>query len=350
MTPPRLVKILRSDDLCRTRAVAINSNGEACRLFECRWGGDGETQRFGMVQTGHIRSIAPEQGGAFAALSDGSEAFVRDRADQKLAEGQSVHLQIRAEARRDKLARAVLVEQATAPHGDAYKDWAASLPGAASLETVEDTLAVQAAFDDVLSPSITLPGGGQLHIDRTRALIAFDVDLAGRIKKGSAGARALSVNREAAMQAARILALRDYGGVVILDCVGPLNKEAGAKVRAAFQETFQAYSKRQVKTLAPSEFGLLQATIAWKRMPIEDRILDQAGQPTAETVLLDLLYEAAREAASQPAHFFDISLCAQTRQAYLSRQSACDAALKARFSGRIRIVPEIAAKNGVTRR
>lgn len=325
------------------RAAAVDAAGRPVRLFMERWGGEGEPVQPGAVVTARLRSASPKDGGAFFETADKQEVFVRGAVPQGLTEGAETRLEVRAGARRGKLARAVYAREDAADQVSQWERWLASLPAVGELPVHQDEAArdiVSEAFDLALSERVGLPGGGALQISRTPALTAIDVDTTGRILKGSAGARAFSVNREAVAEAARQLAVRGLGGLAVIDCIAPIHGEAAQALRAKFLDSWKAVSCRKAEALKPSPFGLLEAKIAWGGTPIEDRLLDADGRPTGETELLDLLRDLEREAGSDRSRFFSLALSSRARSAYMARREPCDGVLQARFSGRISIDPE----------
>lgn len=336
-----------------TRAVAFDRSDRPARLFLERWNGEGEPLRAGDRVTGRLRQVSPKDGGAFFGLETGEDAFVRGPLPKGLTEGAEAVLAIRAGQRRGKLARAVLNDETEKdPGASAFERWRSTLPGAASLP-VEDgpdvREAVAAAFDEALRPRVGLPGGGAIELSRTPALVAIDVDTAGRNSKGSAGARAFRVNREAVCEAARQLALRNLGGLAVIDCIAPIHAEAAQTLRKLFLETFSGLGPRKAEALKPSRFGLLEAKLSWGETPIEDRLLDETGCETGETELLGLLREAEREAEADRAGFFTLALSSRARAAYMARRETCERLLQDTFSGRVRIAEDVSERSIVRR-
>ncbi|MDJ0920783.1 MAG: ribonuclease E/G [Henriciella sp.] len=331
-----LSKIVTHDAPGEFRAAALDGEGKVWRLFQRRWQGLFDVANVGDVVNARLRHKDRSQGGTFAELESGAPVLVTGQLPDNISEGAQVRARIQAEARRDKLARATWTEDPI-QGVDPYDVWAASLPVQSELETVPDPATVETAFDIAMEPSVTLPEGGQIHLERTRALTAIDVDTSGRQGRGSAGARALSINREAAIETARQCALRDLGGLIVLDCVAPLNRSSGAEVSKAFRSAFQSVSSRGLDVIAPSRFGLLQAAIAWGRAPIDDRMLGSDGQPTPETRLLALLRQVDREASAKGAALFRIDLSPAVFDIYCRRQEVCDSVLRDRFGGRVQI-------------
>lgn len=326
------------------RAVACGLDGRPVRLFTQRWSGEGEPARYGAVMDARIRTFADELRGAFCELSSGEEAFLRLKSRNGLSQGAALRVKIESEARDDKLARVSKTEDPCIAR-DAFDLWRESNGVSAQVEMREDREAVTAAFDDVSSPTATLPNGGTLHVGRTRALTAFDVDTAGRLDKGSAGARALSINRDAITEMARQIGLRGLGGLMVLDCLSPINADASGRLRDTGRSAFEAYGLSNVRLLKPSPLGLLEASVPWRVRPIQDIRNDDL----AETTLLDLFRDVQREADAQPNAFFEVALSEQVWRAYQARRSETDQALVEAFSGRVRLDKTTAEKSEVRR-
>ncbi len=293
-------KLLREVAVGETRWVALDSRERPVALYLER-ASDAARAVIGERLTARVRKGDAALGGVFVDLGAKGEAFLRLKAGETLNEGASVTVEVAAEARRGKLAR---VRMADAPSTDVQGParWAAQLAGGASA-AIEDRhtgdTEIQAAFDDTLTPGVTLEGGGRLHLQRTEALVAVDIDTAGRTARGGRAANALAVNLAAAAELARQIHLRGWGGLAVLDCVAPIDKAAGGKARAAFLEAFRGISSRQVKALDPSAFGLMEISADWAQAPLEERLLDAGGKRSPETVALDGLRQLearAREA------------------------------------------------------
>lgn len=324
-----------------TRAAAFDEAGQAAGLFLQRWSGDGQPVRAGEIVSARLRQSDAKQGGAFFETAGGERIFVRGDVPKGLSEGAETTLEVRAEARHGKLARAAFTKLEPTHSFDAFAAWLDGLPGQLPKpETAADAAdldAIEAAFDEALSPAVGLARGGLIRLERTAALIAIDIDSAGRNRKGSAAARALSINKEAVEAAARQIALRDWGGLIVIDCLAPLTAEARTQLRDAFLAAFQSVSARKVEALKPSRFGLLEAKIAWGASPVEDRLLDETGQKTADTELLGLFRDAARQAAADRTAFFRLTLSPRALRAYNARRNDCDAILNSACSGRVSI-------------
>lgn len=345
------VRIARAASPGEVRAVAFDAGGRPISTFIERWGGHGQPLSAGETVTGRLRHVSPSDGGAFFELESGTEVFVRGEVSGGFTQGGSAHLLIVAEQRQGKLARARLVSEPGLAI-PAFERWRSSLPGESCSNIDEGRDAaddVGRVFDDVLSPMAGLSGGGKIQITPTPALVAVDIDSAGRLSKGSAGARALAINREAVAEAARQIAVRRLGGLIAIDCVAPINREAGEKLRAGFVASFSRCSDRAVDALRPSRFGLLEAKIEWRRTPLSELMLDESGEPSAETRLLALFREVEREAGADRTAFFSVILSKALMDVYKARKRMCDALLSDAFSGRVSVSQEISTTNKVAR-
>jgi ribonuclease E len=282
-----VARLLRERTVGESRWVALDGRGAAAALYLER-SSDAARAVIGARLAARVRKADAALGGAFVDLGAKGEAFVRLKPEVRLAEGAAVVVDVVAEARRGKLARVRMADEAaSAPEG--VEAWRASLKGGAAA-AVEDRAAgdseVQAAFEEAQSARVSLRGGGRLQAERTEALVAADIDTAGRAVKGSRAEAARAINIEAAEELARQMLLRGWGGLAVLDCVAPVDKAAGGLIRAAFLDTFKDLSARQVKALAPSDFGLMEISADWQTAPLGERMLDAGGLPTPETLAL----------------------------------------------------------------
>lgn len=292
------VRLIREQTVAETRYAAIGEDGRAVSLFVAR---DWAPARLlaGSVHEGRLRSVVRAQGGAFVEVAGHPDAFLRLKPDVGLTEGARVRVRTIAEAHDDKLARVALAadgEPATEP----VESWRSGLPGfgeASVLDLIAGDPEIAGIFDEALSPSVTLPMGGRMTIERTRALTAADIDSAGWSGKGSPGASAKAINTAAAVELARQLELRQLGGLVVLDCIAPLTRASGNAVREAFLAAHAGVSRRRAKALAPSSLGLMELSLEWGRMPLAAHYLDAAGRPTPQAIAIAGLGELEREAS-----------------------------------------------------
>lgn len=118
-------------------------------------------------------------------------------------------------------------------------------------------------------------------VQRTRALIAVDIDyvhLPGRdARKGRARA-----NREGLNQAARLIRLAGWGGLVAVDLVGTALDPNQITVMAK-----DAFAGDDASFGPTSRFGLLQLALPWRITPVEE-ILNAGGRRSLTTRAIDV--------------------------------------------------------------
>lgn len=333
-----IMRVRVSDGVGETRAAAFLDDGRPCGLFMHRLS-DRDRPRWGSVLDARIAALAPEQGGAFVDLDNGTQAFLR--ADASSIEGQRLAVMVEAEARPGKLAR-VKKTKKRANETTTLDRWLASLPGDPEVDSVlPGDSDIDAAFEEAEAETTTLPGGGTLTLSRTPAFTAIDVDTAGRVEKGSPASRALAINVAAADEAARQMALRNLGGALVLDCVAPVQKSAGPRIKAELINAFRAMDPRKIEALAPSPFGLLEGVIAWRWMPIEAHRQDADKMVSMETQILDSVRRLEREAIARRNCLFDVALPPTWNFSVYDRAWNVSGALAAKYGARFRFVDAV---------
>ncbi len=75
---------------------------------------------------------------------------------------------------------------------------------------------VQDMLQLAMQKTITLPNGGAIHIEETKAMVAIDVDTKGLIARGDTD----NFNKEAALEIARQIILRNLSGKIMIDFAG----------------------------------------------------------------------------------------------------------------------------------
>ena len=253
-----------------------------------------------------VRSVArlkSKAGGMmFIALADGSEAVLDAPQDikAKLPEGAAVEVEVIAEARQDKRARARLIAVDTgAPrrldHTLTLKDrlirQAQTLFGDADIALTENCEQLDEAEAAAFAPSAPLLGGGYLSIERTRALIACDVDAGGGDGVATAKTFAKACNERAVMEVVRRLRVSGLAGLVVIDLIGRHHEPE--RLRGLLLGAFGVEAARII--LGPmGKFGTLEFVRPWGAAPS----MDSAQSPLRCAHLL--LREAVRRADGEP--------------------------------------------------
>lgn len=107
---------------------------------------------------------------------------------------------------------------------------------------------------------VNLPGGGYLIIDHAEAMHVIDVNSGNRkTKEIDHESNVLNVNIEAANEIARLLRLRDMGGIIAVDFIDMYEPENNKKL---YEVLKSAMSKDRAKhnVLPPSKFGVVEIT------------------------------------------------------------------------------------------
>lgn len=106
---------------------------------------------------------------------------------------------------------------------------------------------------------VPLPSGGYLIIEHTEAMHVIDVNSGNR--KGADGqeSNALATNIEAAHEIARVLQLRDMGGIVAIDFIDMHDRSNNKALYDAIK-TAMSNDRAKHNILPPSRFGVVEIT------------------------------------------------------------------------------------------
>lgn len=230
------------------------------------------SQRLGARSIGRVTEVNGALKGAFVDLGEGPPAFMALPRDDAATQGDAVEVVVVAEPREGKGAavrrfgkgqgRPRLIESAPS-----ISDWlraiAPGVPVATGLAALD---ASEEAVEEALTDHFTFPAHGlDLAIQRTRALVAVDIDHAPTAGRDPARDRARA-NAEGLRQAARLIGLKSLGGLAVVDLVGD-GRDGDAQLKAARA----AFADRPQAVFGPvSRFGLLQLSLPWTRTPIEE--------------------------------------------------------------------------------
>jgi len=265
---------------------------------------DRPSDRLGARSVGRIARVEPGLRGAFVDLGAGEPfGFLPLGKNEKPGEGAKVEVEVTAEPRERKgpvlrrIGEASGEPRLLSPGPDVAAILEILAPGVAPRTGMVAIRAALEAEEDALAAHIFDSSSGlDLMIQRTRALIAVDIDHAPAPGRDSRKGRE-AANREGLLHAARLLTMKGWGGLVVIDLIGVgLHGDTVMKgVRAAFSGEPQA-------AFGPlSRFGLMQVSLPWRRTPLDERLLDAAGRPTLETRAIDLVRQLRLALLSDPA-------------------------------------------------
>ncbi|MHC4130634.1 MAG: Rne/Rng family ribonuclease [Planctomycetota bacterium] len=111
----------------------------------------------------------------------------------------------------------------------------------------------------VQSHAVQLKSGGSIVIEQTEALVAIDVNSGRYRKQDSAEDTAYKINKEAAVEIARQLRLRDLGGLIICDFIDMRSNQHRKNIEKIFREAVKIDRARS-KILRISGFGVVEMT------------------------------------------------------------------------------------------
>lgn len=320
-----------------TRGV-VTLDGRPERLLIAR-PGDLPRQALGAEAVGRVRKVGRALAVAFVDLGAGPDGVLNLRPEMgRLVEGQALRAEIRAEARAGKgaqlrwLGEAEGAPRLLAPAPSMEAELAVVATNG-EVETGPHARAVaDAAETEALATEFPLPGGGRIAVERTRALIAVDVDVG---ERGGADSKraARAANLAALRVAARVLRLKGEGGLVVIDLAG--RGHDGPALIAAARAAF-APDNPGVAFGPISRFGTLEMTIPRRRRGVGERLLDEAGRPTFETLALRLARAVEREALADPG----ARIAARAAPDVAEAAGAYLEALRGRFGARLELIVE----------
>jgi ribonuclease G len=192
-----------------------------------------------------------------------------------------------------------------------------------------------ALFDEALSPTIALAGGGAVHIEAVRAATLIDVD-SGTPESGSPERTALAINLAAAVVIARQLRLRRFGGSIVVDFVGLDDRGARERVRTALARALVADPARP-EILGWTRLGHLELVRPRRLRPLAEVLLEapSCGAPikTAVTVAHEALRRLRREERAQPGRRWRLTVAPDVAAALAGPAASALAAFE-QISGR----------------
>jgi len=116
---------------------------------------------------------------------------------------------------------------------------------------------IESQIESAFSREVRLPSGGALVIDHTEALLSIDINSARATKGADIEETALQTNLEAADEVARQLRIRDLGGLVVIDFIDMMSKDAQRQVENRLRDAMRI-DKARVQIGRISRFGLLE--------------------------------------------------------------------------------------------
>ncbi len=116
---------------------------------------------------------------------------------------------------------------------------------------------IEKEVEQLTSPMVKLPSGGEIVIEQTEALVSIDVNSARSAQESTLNKTAFRTNMEAAKEVARQLKLRNLGGLIVIDFIDMTSNSERKKVEDIIEEAMSK-GKAQYSIGRISEFGLLE--------------------------------------------------------------------------------------------
>jgi len=116
---------------------------------------------------------------------------------------------------------------------------------------------IESQIESAFSREVRLPSGGAVVIDHTEALLSIDINSARATKGADIEETALQTNLEAADEIARQLRIRDLGGLIVIDFIDMMSKDAQRQVENRLRDAMRM-DKARVQIGRISRFGLME--------------------------------------------------------------------------------------------
>ena len=256
---------------------------------------DAEKPRQGDVFAGRVATIDQSLGGAFIDIGmphHGLFKFTNSPNAPRFTEGQMADFEVSKATEIGKgpvlkYKQAATAEKPGKLSGDDLKTTIAK-----RFEGIEFAEAAVSVIDDATETELAIKGGGTICIERTRALVAIDVD------KGTA-VSSFDVCMAALPMIANELRLRGLGGLIVIDLPNLRQPRQRNTVFKAAERVFKD-DPNNVKLAPLSRFGCLELTRYKPELSLDEVLNNRIGSPTTETLALRALRQLEREGRAHP--------------------------------------------------
>jgi hypothetical protein len=228
--------------------------------------------RLGARCVGRIAEVHPGLRGAFVDLGPVAQGFLPFRGQDRLAGGQKVEVEVSAEPREGKGPTLRLIgagegpPRLLSPGPTVVETLALLAPGETPTTGLAAIRAGCEAEEEAGCAGDRFPDTGlDLMVQRTRALIAVDLDLAPAPGVAFGAPARTRANRQGLHAAARMIRLRRWGGLVAIDLIG-----TGQDGEAVLPAAKQAFGEPEVVFGPVNRFGVLQLALPWRRTPLDE--------------------------------------------------------------------------------
>ena len=124
---------------------------------------------------------------------------------------------------------------------------------------IEDRPIIKEQLEKAERRKVWLKCGGFITIDKTEALTAIDVNSGKYTGIDNVEATIYKVNKEASIEIAKQLKLRDIGGIIIIDYINMQSEENNEKIIEVLKEEFKK-DRTKTQIIGFSKLNLLELT------------------------------------------------------------------------------------------
>ncbi len=146
---------------------------------------------------------------------------------------------------------------------------------------------------------VSMPSGSYLIIEHTEAMHVIDVNSGNRKGEKDQEANALATNMEAATEIARLLKLRDMGGIITIDFIDMHERKNNRALHDHFRKVMKE-DRAKHNILPPSRFGVVELTRQRVRPETEIKTAEVCpscrgtGEVTATILVIDEIENSIR--------------------------------------------------------
>ena len=128
-----------------------------------------------------------------------------------------------------------------------------------ALLSLSSLYSVKSSLDNALAEKVWLKSGAYLIIQPTEALTVIDVNTGKNVAKKDVQENFLRVNKEAAIEIARQLRLRNISGIIVVDFMNLTSKEAEAELLSTFRAALKE-DPVPTQLIDMTKLGLVEVT------------------------------------------------------------------------------------------
>ena len=301
-------------------------------LYCWRWSDRGKP-RSGDIFAGRISRIEKKMDAAFVDLGDGADGFLKFTNAQnapRLTEGQYIQVLVTREAEANKGPVLKFHDVLSEPQKGVIKNQNLSeFLNSRFPDSKIDQAAVN-ALDDAIETEVSVPGGGDISIERTRALTAIDVD------KGYA-ISGFDVSIAACGVIASEIRRRNLGGLFVIDFPNLRQARQREKLYDAILEAFDN-DPNTVKIAPVSRFGTIELIRAKTGLSLDEVMLNSAGTQSTETQALGALRALEKEGRVNAGAQLTLTVTPEVQNWLSSRLIDWEAPMTDRLGARFKVI------------